>query len=71
MGDSYQAYLMGLSSVAASSRPSTGSAGDCYDNAMAESFFATLVGMMDEPFGGCTVLMKDLFEGIGGEIRMR
>ena len=38
---------------------------------MAGSFFATLVGMMDEPFGGCTALMKGLFEGIGGEIRMR
>ena len=34
-------------------RPSNGSVGDCYDNAMAESFFATLE---------CELLQRTLFD---------
>jgi putative transposase len=41
-GTQYTAITFGLRCKEASVRPSMGSVGDCYDNAMCESFFATL-----------------------------
>jgi putative transposase len=41
-GSQYTSIAFGLRCKAAGVRPSTGSVGDCYDNAMCESFFATL-----------------------------
>lgn len=41
-GSQYTAIGFGLRCKDAGVRPSTGTAGDCYDNAMCESFFATL-----------------------------
>jgi len=41
-GCQYTSIAFGSRCEAAGVRPSTGSVGDCYDNAMAESFFATL-----------------------------
>jgi putative transposase len=41
-GSQYTAVGFGLRCQAAGVRPSMGSVGDCYDNAMCESFFATL-----------------------------
>jgi putative transposase len=41
-GSQYTALAFGLRCKDAGVRPSTGSVGDCYDNAMCESFFATL-----------------------------
>ena len=38
----YTSIAFGKHCRQAGVRPSTGSVGDCYDNAMAESFFATL-----------------------------
>lgn len=41
-GSQYTAIAFGQRCKEAGVRPSTGSVGDCYDNAMCESFFATL-----------------------------
>ena len=41
-GCQYTSYAFGKRCQEAGVRPSMGSVGDCYDNAMAESFFATL-----------------------------
>jgi putative transposase len=41
-GTQYTSIAFGLRCQEAGVRPSMGSVGDCYDNAMAESFFATL-----------------------------
>lgn len=41
-GTQYTSIAFGLRCKASDVRPSMGSVGDCYDNAMAESFFATL-----------------------------
>ncbi len=41
-GCQYTSIAFGLRCKEAGVRPSTGSVGDCYDNAMCESFFATL-----------------------------
>ena len=41
-GCQYTSVAFGRRCRAAGVRPSMGSVGDCYDNAMAESFFATL-----------------------------
>jgi len=41
-GSQYTSVSFGNRCDAAGIRPSTGSVGDCYDNALAESFFATL-----------------------------
>ncbi len=41
-GSQYTAIAFGNRCRDAGVRPSTGSVGDCYDNAMCESFFATL-----------------------------
>ena len=41
-GSQYTSYAFGQACRKAGVRPSTGSVGDCYDNSMAESFFATL-----------------------------
>ena len=41
-GSQYTSVAFGERCRAASVRPSTGSTGDCYDNALCESFFATL-----------------------------
>ena len=41
-GCQYTSIQFGLRCKAAGVRPSTGSVGDCYDNAMCESFFASL-----------------------------
>ena len=41
-GSQYTSLAFGQRCRAAGVRPSTGSVGDSYDNAMAESFFATL-----------------------------
>lgn len=41
-GSQYTSLAFGKRCREAGVRPSTGSVGDCYDNAMAESFFATL-----------------------------
>jgi putative transposase len=41
-GCQYTSIAFGLRCAEAGVRPSTGSAGDCFDNAMAESFFASL-----------------------------
>jgi putative transposase len=41
-GCQYTSIAFGKHCQEAGVRPSTGSVGDCYDNAMAESFFATL-----------------------------
>jgi putative transposase len=41
-GCQYTSIAFGLGCRAAAVRPSMGSVGDCYDNAMCESFFATL-----------------------------
>ena len=41
-GSQYTSIAFGKRCQVAGVRPSTGSVGDCYDNAMCESFFATL-----------------------------
>jgi putative transposase len=41
-GSQYTSIAFGLRCLQAGVRPSMGSVGDCYDNAMCESFFATL-----------------------------
>ena len=41
-GSQYTSIAFGLRCKRAGVRPSTGSVGDCFDNAMCESFFATL-----------------------------
>jgi len=41
-GTEYTSIAFGLRCKEAGVRPSLGSVGDCYDNAMCESFFATL-----------------------------
>lgn len=41
-GSQYTSLAFGSRCREAGVRPSTGSVGDCYDNAMCESFFATL-----------------------------
>jgi putative transposase len=41
-GTQYTSYAFGKRCEQAGVRPSMGSVGDCYDNAMCESFFATL-----------------------------
>ena len=41
-GSQYTSVAFGQRCLEAGVRPSTGSVGDCYDNAMCESFFATL-----------------------------
>ena len=41
-GSQYTSYAFGQRCKRAGVRPSTGSVGDCYDNALCESFFATL-----------------------------
>ena len=41
-GSQYTSLAFGKRCRDADVRPSTGSVGDCYDNAMCESFFATL-----------------------------
>ena len=41
-GTQYTSVAFGARCEAAGVRPSMGSVGDCYDNAMCESFFATL-----------------------------
>ena len=41
-GTQYTSIAFGRRCTEIGVRPSTGSAGDCYDNAMCESFFATL-----------------------------
>ena len=41
-GSQYTSLAFGKRCRDAGVRPSTGSVGDCYDNAMCESFFATL-----------------------------
>jgi putative transposase len=41
-GSQYTSLVFGQRCQRAGVRPSTGSVGDCYDNAMCESFFATL-----------------------------
>lgn len=41
-GSQYTSIAFGARCKAAGVRPSMGSVGDCYDNAMCESFFATL-----------------------------
>ena len=41
-GCQYTSVAFGARCREAGVRPSTGTVGDCYDNAMAESFFATL-----------------------------
>ena len=41
-GTQYTSIEFGLCCQRAGVRPSMGSAGDCYDNALCESFFATL-----------------------------
>jgi putative transposase len=41
-GSQYTSLAFGLRCKAAGVRPSMGSVADCYDNAMCESFFATL-----------------------------
>jgi putative transposase len=41
-GTQYTSIAFGLRCKAAGVRPSMGSVGDCFDNAMCESFFATL-----------------------------
>jgi putative transposase len=41
-GSQYSALAFGQRCTAAGVRPSMGSVGDCFDNAMCESFFATL-----------------------------
>ena len=41
-GPQYTSIAFGRRCRVASVHPSTGSVGDCYDNAMCESFFATL-----------------------------
>jgi putative transposase len=51
-GSQYTSIAFGLRCKAANVRPSTGSVGDCYDNAMCESFFPTLE---------CELLLRDRF----------
>ena len=41
-GDAIQSIEFGLRCKRAGIRPSMGSVGDCYDNALCESFFASL-----------------------------
>ena len=41
-GTQYTAFAFGACCTGLDVRPSRGTVGDCYDNAMAESFFATL-----------------------------
>jgi len=41
-GSQYTSIAFGKRCQEADLRPSTGSVGDCYDNALCESFFATL-----------------------------
>jgi putative transposase len=55
-GCQYTSIAFGLRCKEANVRPSMGSAGDCYDNAMCESFFATLE---------CELLQKRRFKQQG------
>ena len=53
-GSQYTSVAFGNRCDAAGVRPSMGSVGDCYDNAMCESFFATLE---------CELIQRKKFEG--------
>ena len=67
-GSQYPSLALGKRCREMGVRPSTDSAGDCYDNAMAESFFTTLVGHRAVGLGGldaqCGVQIR--FEVDGG-----
>ena len=55
----YTSLAFGQRCRAAGVRPSMGSVGDCFDNAMCESFFATLVAPDLTLVEGRQVLMLD------------
>jgi putative transposase len=67
-GCQYTSLAFGARCRAAAVRPSMGSVGDCYDNAMCESFFATLECELLErrPIGTRAVMRRMVFEFIEG-----
>jgi putative transposase len=67
-GCQYTSLAFGARCRAAGVRPSMGSVGDCYDNAMCESFFATLECELLErrPIGTRAVMRRMVFEFIEG-----
>lgn len=67
-GCQYTSVEFGRHCEDADVRPSTGSAGDCYDNAMCESFFATLeCELIDRrAFTDSTEAERQLFSYIEG-----
>lgn len=67
-GSQYTSVDFGRRCEAAGVRPSTGSVGDCYDNAMAESFFASLETelLLRESFPTRAAARLAIFEYIEG-----
>ncbi len=67
-GCQYTSYAFGKRCRQAGVRPSMGSVGDCYDNAMCESFFATLECELIErrTFRNRTDARRELFQFIEG-----
>ncbi len=67
-GCQYTSYAFGRRCREAGVRPSMGSVGDCYDNAMCESFFATLECELLErtTFRNRTDARRELFQFIEG-----
>ncbi len=67
-GSQYTSLAFGARCRAAGVRPSMGSVGDCFDNAMCESFFATLeCELIDRVrFPTHTIARREIFEFIEG-----
>ncbi len=80
-GCQYTSIAFGLRCREARVQPSMGSVGDCYDNAMAESFFATLECELLEADGtsgrrdpgddaeGHLLAVETVFSGVSGASR--
>jgi len=67
-GSQYTSFAFGARCREAGVRPSMGSVGDCYDNAMCESFFATLeCELIDRTcFPTHTIARREIFDYIEG-----
>jgi len=72
-GTQYTALIFGKRCKEAGVRPSMGSAGDCYDHALCESFFATLECELLERcrFDGLAEAKRAIFEFIEGFYNLR
>ena len=67
-GSQYASFAFGARCREAGVRPSMGSVGDCFDNAMCESFFATLeCELIDRTsFPSHTIARREIFDYIEG-----